>query len=150
MRFQSRVALATMALVAMLGAGAGVSPAMAASSEDLQGKWLFTLEGADFPPMTVPMTFSPKGKGSVSIPPTPLPMVYREDSATFSLAVEVPETHSFLGAGLSIICRGPKTDGKSVTGVAIIVSDLATAGSPALDPLIGLDVLTGTCTGVRQ
>lgn len=130
-------------LFAFLVIGLGSFQALA-QTKKLKGNWIFTTAVTGLGTFPVPLSFKNKGKGTVSLPPTPLNMVYNEDGANFSLATEVPKASSPTGAAFTIVIRGAKTTDNSVMGKAIIIT--STADSSAT----GFMQLPGMVTGQRQ
>ena len=91
MRGFARIALLVIGFVLL----AGVAPAPA-QNKPLKGNWIFTVSVPGLGTFPVPLTLRHDGRRLVDLPPDPLPLVYREDGASFSLSDPTDPEFGFL------------------------------------------------------
>jgi hypothetical protein len=135
-----------LAILAIAAVFTGASAAHAQNAP-LKGRWIFTL---DTPAgrIPVPARFKVGGDGEMSFP-NDVPLVYREDGATFSISVEVPRADSPNGQPFTMILRGAKSTDNAASGTLLIITDILDPARPPADP-IRVVVATGAFTATRE
>jgi hypothetical protein len=130
-------------LVVLLIVSFGGVLGRAHSTAALKGNWVFSMQTAigSFP---ADVSFKPNGRGSIDFFDS-LPLVYREDGARFSTAVEVPAELSPNGQAMTIVFRGTKTSHTQVSGQMLFISDIPDPTNP-----FGFLEISGTFTGERR
>ena len=105
-----------------------------AQNAPLKGRWLLTLQ-TSIGTFQVPTRFKHDGEGEMTPFTDPLPLVYREVGATFSISVEVTAAESPNGQPFTLLLRGFKTTDDVLQGTGLVITDIPDPLRPASDPV---------------
>jgi hypothetical protein len=131
------------ALAAVAAALAAAAVAFAAQGTGLAGRWTFTVQ-TPTGTLPVPMQFKHNGEGTAELGQR-LPLVYRQNGASFSISIEVPAEASPNGQAFTLVLRGTQTSDTTAAGTALTITDVPDPTSSS-----GVVVVTGAFTAQRS